>query len=154
MEMEPITLGPAPYSSPDPATDGIRMLPLEDGTSAAEAADAAAESREATNYASMDKADLVKLAEERDIEVSRGDGKDGDPVKADYVAALTQDDTSDMKAADWKEAVANASDMESLENLADQYANSGAEYKSVDQAFISREEELKSAAGEGNGNSE
>lgn len=33
MEMAPIVLGPAPYSSPDPATDGIRMLPLEEGSS-------------------------------------------------------------------------------------------------------------------------
>ena len=33
MEMAPIVLGPAPYSSPDPATDGIRMLPLEQGSS-------------------------------------------------------------------------------------------------------------------------
>lgn len=30
MEAEPIVLGPGPYSSPDPETDGIRMLPLED----------------------------------------------------------------------------------------------------------------------------
>jgi hypothetical protein len=33
MEMQPIVLGPAPYSSPDPETDGIKMLPLEEGTS-------------------------------------------------------------------------------------------------------------------------
>ena len=38
VEMQPIVLGPAPFSSPDPETDGIRMLPLEDGSSASEEA--------------------------------------------------------------------------------------------------------------------
>ena len=46
VEMQPIVLGPAPFSSPDPETDGIRMLPLEDGTSAASAANEAAKLRE------------------------------------------------------------------------------------------------------------
>lgn len=34
-------------------------------------------------------AELKKLAEERGLEVTRGDGKEGDPVKADYVKALS-----------------------------------------------------------------
>lgn len=38
----------------------------------------------------MTKADLVALAEKEGITVLRGDGEDGDPVKADYVEALSQ----------------------------------------------------------------
>jgi hypothetical protein len=32
-EAEPVVLSTAPYSSPDPETDGIRMVPLDDQTS-------------------------------------------------------------------------------------------------------------------------
>jgi hypothetical protein len=36
----------------------------------------------------MTKEDLTTLAAEKNITVTRGDGTDGEPLKADYVAAL------------------------------------------------------------------
>lgn len=47
------------------------------------------------DYAELTVEDLQKLAEEREIEVSRGDGKKGDPLQADYVAALEAADAAD-----------------------------------------------------------
>lgn len=44
------------------------------------------------DYAELKVGELKKLAAERELEVSRGDGKDGDPVQADYVAALEKAD--------------------------------------------------------------
>jgi uncharacterized radical SAM superfamily protein len=49
----------------------------------------------AEKYESQDKAELVKEAEKRSLDVKRGDGDtDKDPVKADYVAALVADDAA------------------------------------------------------------
>lgn len=45
------------------------------------------ESAEA-ELAELSKGELVELAEEHSIEVTRGDGAEGEPVKADYVKAL------------------------------------------------------------------
>lgn len=39
---------------------------------------------------SMKKDELVTLAKEREVEVTREDGEDGEPTKADYVRALTE----------------------------------------------------------------
>ena len=47
-------------------------------------------SAEPIDVGSMTKSELVELAEKRGIEVVRGDGQDGAPVKADYVRALTE----------------------------------------------------------------
>lgn len=41
-----------------------------------------------TSYSSMKKDELVALAEERGLTVTRSDGEDAEPVKADYVRAL------------------------------------------------------------------
>jgi hypothetical protein len=46
----------------------------------------------------MTKADLVELAEQQGVEVTRGDGAEGDPVKADYVEALATADTASSSA--------------------------------------------------------
>jgi hypothetical protein len=35
------------------------------------------------------KDELIELAKERDVQVTRADGKEGDPLKADYVRALS-----------------------------------------------------------------
>lgn len=43
-------------------------------------------------YSSKTKQELVALAEERELEVVRRDGQDGEPVKADYIAALEEAD--------------------------------------------------------------
>lgn len=41
----------------------------------------------------MTKEDLVDLATDRGLTVTRGDGSDGEPLKADYVNALSSDTT-------------------------------------------------------------
>ena len=148
VEMQPVVMGTPPFSSPDPATDGIRMLPLEDQTTpnAAEAADQAAELRELGSYGDKSPDELKSLAEERDLTVTRTDGKDGRLRKEDYVAALTQDDTSDMKAADFKELVAGASTEEELQSVADTFEASGREYASVNAAIDKRLEEIQAEA--------
>lgn len=46
------------------------------------------------NYAELTVEELKSLATERELEVTRGDGKKGDPVQADYVAALEAADAS------------------------------------------------------------
>jgi len=43
---------------------------------------------EAKDWDSLTKAELEAEAEKRGLTVKRGDGEDGDPVKADYVKAL------------------------------------------------------------------
>lgn len=55
------------------------------------AVEAPAEAKD-QDYSSMSKEELVALAEKRELTVTRGDGKDGDPVKPDYVAALQEAD--------------------------------------------------------------
>ena len=44
--------------------------------------------RERTELAELSKDELVEIAEARGLEVTRGDGKDGDPLKDDYLRAL------------------------------------------------------------------
>ena len=44
---------------------------------------------DAPDYGAMEKADLVALADERGLDVTRADGKDGDPLVSDYVRALS-----------------------------------------------------------------
>lgn len=43
---------------------------------------------DAPDFESMSKEELVKLAEERGLEVTRADGEDGAPLKSDFVKAL------------------------------------------------------------------
>lgn len=140
-------IGPAPFSSPDPATDARKMLPLEDGTSSAydsRVADQARHQAEATNYNSMSLEDLKSLAEEKDLDVE-GTGKDGRVKKSDYVDALNSDDTKDMKAADWKEQISAAADQDALDEVAERYSESGHTYKSVEAAVEARQKEIDDA---------
>ncbi|MEM8598362.1 MAG: hypothetical protein AAGF99_00435 [Bacteroidota bacterium] len=46
------------------------------------------------SYSDLDKDVLVDLADERKLEVTRADGKDGEPLKSDYVAALAAADAA------------------------------------------------------------
>lgn len=43
---------------------------------------------ETPDFSRMTKAELVDVAEDRGLTVFRGDGKDGDPTKEDYLHAL------------------------------------------------------------------
>lgn len=149
---ERTVLSAPPFSSPDPATDARRMLPLEDGSSAHQSAVEAAEIREATtlsDYNSLSPAELKELAEERDLEIE-GTGKGGNVKKSDYVSALEADDLSDMKAADFKELVANATTQDELDEAAGKYADSEKSYASVEDAIEKRQDELDAEADNAN----
>lgn len=47
-----------------------------------------------TNYSRQSLQDLKDEANRRDLDVQRGDGQEGDPLKADYVSALEEDDSN------------------------------------------------------------
>lgn len=46
----------------------------------------------AATYEEQDKDELESEAERRGLDVERADGKDGKPLKSDYIAALEADD--------------------------------------------------------------
>lgn len=96
-EMEPIVLGHPPFSSDNPRTDGVRMLPLEDGTSASQARAEAAEAS-----------------------------------------------SEEMKAKDWKAEVEKADSQEALDEIVNRYEDSGAVYKTVEEAIEKKQDELNS----------
>lgn len=84
----------------EPVLDGEgnptrQVRPVAGGT-----ADAAAAAEETVDYSSKSKDELVQLAEKRELEVVRGDGQDGEPVKADYVRALQEADEAVESADD------------------------------------------------------
>ena len=136
-----IVLGTPPFSSPDPATDGLKMLPLEDGTSAYEARQDAAAVRSAGedgDYSSMSKKELQDLAAQRDVDV---DGLKKDEI----VSALQADDASDMKASDFKDQIAAAQDQDALDSVAELYSASGRSYSSVEAALEKRQGEIDDA---------
>lgn len=53
-----------------------------------------------TDFSGMTKSELEALAAEHDVEVTRTDGAEGDPLKDDYVAALTAHFDTAPKAGD------------------------------------------------------
>lgn len=57
-----------------------------------------AESTTPTDYESQTVADLKEEAERRGLDVTRGDGEDGAPLKADYVSALQKSDKGGASA--------------------------------------------------------
>lgn len=140
-QQERTVLGPPPFSSPDPATDARRMLPLEDGTSAHVASLEAHEIRQAKqtgDYAKMNVADLKAMVEERDLSPESN-------KKADLVAALQEDDASEMKAADFKQLVEAASTQDELDQAAELYEASGKSYSSVEKAIEDKQTEINEA---------
>lgn len=149
---EPIRMGTPPFSSPDPATDGIRMLPLEGGhgsvggTDGADAPLATAGGDETKGYGDMSKPELKSLAEERDLDVKRTDGDETKKLRiSDYVTAFEADDTKEFKAADWKQKVADAKDQDELDEIVTLYDESDADYATVKAAIDAKQEALNSA---------
>lgn len=138
---EPTVMGAPPFSSPDPATDAKRMLPLEDGTSAHQARLDVEGTRTEGDYKGMSPAELKALTEERDLAVE-GTGKGGAVKKNDYIAALQEDDAADMKAADFKEQVEAAENQDALDEIAQLYDNSGKSYSTVEAAIEKKQAEL------------
>lgn len=132
--VEPIVLGTVPFSSPDPVTDAKKMLPLEDGTSAYEAREDAAQQREMSDVSKMKKDELVARAEEM--------GLDSSGTKDELVARISEEQASDMKASDFKDRVNAANSQDELDEAAEFYANSGKEYASVASAIERRQAEI------------
>ena len=137
-KVEPIVLGAPPYSSPDPATDARKMLPLEDGTSAYEAREEVVGKYDTTDYKSMKADELKALVAERDLTPDSN-------KKDDLVAALTADDAEGMKASDFKDRIAAATTQEELDAVGEFYTNSGRSYSSVENAMEARQKELDEA---------
>lgn len=146
MAREPIRMGTPPFSSPDPATDGVRMLPLEGGHGSVGTTLVGDEnsSDSGDDYSKLSPAELKELAEERGLEV-KGTGANGNVKKVDLVSALQQDDTKDMKAADWKKEIEEAADQDALDEIATRYDDSGASYTTVKAAIEKRQEEFNAS---------
>lgn len=149
MELEPVKIGPGAYASPDPATSEHAMVtswgdePLETHVAAA-AAEKAAEAREG-DYNSMSKADLEKLAKERELEVE-GTGANKSVKKSDLVGALQRDDTEEMDSRDFLAEVDEAQDEEALKAAEEKYLASDKKYSRVDKAIERKREELANSS--------
>ena len=143
---EGIVMGTPPHSSPDPATDGARMLPLEDGTSAHDAALDAAYAREneqaeseGEDYSSLKVAELREKMEERELDHS-GMKKD------DMVAALQEDDASRMDESDFISRIEAAKNQDELDAVAELYEAQENEWSAVENAFEAKQTELNDEA--------
>lgn len=137
-EFEGTYLSTPPFSSPNPKTEGLRMLPLEDGTSAHQSAVEAAGFRDAakgSDYRSMKVADLKKLAQSRELEPASN-------KKDDLVAALLAADGENLNAADFIEKVNSATTQEELDAAADLYEASGNQFSTVEDAIDKKQDEL------------
>jgi hypothetical protein len=101
---ERIILGTPPFSSPDPATEKGRMVPINHGGPSVMASDGSAQTPEEAKASQYDDMTVQELAEEtskREIDMSgRGTGKDGALKKSDYIDALQGDDDSEGGDAD------------------------------------------------------
>jgi len=137
-----IVLGAVPHSSPVGHTEAQKMLPLEDGTSAYEAAVDAEARRNAENLSGLKKPDLVKVAQDEDLDLPDG-VEDFDEMKADDLRDhIRQQRASGMKASDFTEKIKAATSQEELDAVAEEYEASGKELKSVDAALEKRQDEL------------
>lgn len=75
LDGDPVERGP---SEPEPVDEPVEHQ-----------ADDGEEAEDELDLASLSKPELVALAERRGIDVVRGDGEDGPPLKNDYIAALS-----------------------------------------------------------------
>jgi hypothetical protein len=94
------TTKPSPEPLPGPTSDAaapaVTLADFSDEELLAEVAERGLVTEESkVAYAELSIEDLQKLAKERDLEVKRGDGKKGNPLQADYVAALEAADAAD-----------------------------------------------------------
>jgi hypothetical protein len=137
---EATVLGTPAFSSPDPVTDGITMLPLEDGTSAHQGALEAAKVRDenADPYESLKNADLKKLVKERGLEAESN--KNDDLLKA-----LRAHDADGMLAGDFIEKVNAATDQDSLDAAVALYEAQDRELVSVEDAIEKKQTEINEA---------
>jgi hypothetical protein len=134
---EPTVLGTVPFSSPEPHTDGLRMLPLEDGTSAHQASIESAEIRDANTdpYKGMKNAELKRLVSERGLEAEGN-------KNADLLAALRADDADGMLASDFIARVNAATNQEELDAAASLYEAQDRELSTVEAAIEKKQEAL------------
>lgn len=144
-DFEPTYISTPPFSSPDPATEGLRMVPLEDGIGAHQTEaqvrkmsltdEEANGGAEITDYGKMKVDDLKALVEERNLEAESN-------KKADLVAALQADDAADMKASDFIEAINAATNQEELDAAAELYEAQERTLVSVESAIEKKQTEL------------
>lgn len=76
-------------------------------------------------------------------------GLNDDAVPADTEPA----NDGEMKAGDWKAEVEAVDSQEALDEVADRYATSGSDFKTVEAAIEKKQDELNSAAAD-NGNND
>jgi len=139
-----IVLGAVPHSSPVGHTEGQKMLPLEDGTSAYEAAVDAEARRNAENLSGLKKDDLVKVANDEDLDLPDG-VEDFNDMKVDELRDhIRQQRASGMKASDFTDKIKEATNQEELDAVAEEYDASGKNLKSVESALEKRQKELDS----------
>jgi hypothetical protein len=134
---EPIRLGSVPFSSYDPATEGRKMLPLQDGTSGAHdfIAGDEAEGDHAADYSDLKNPELKALVAERGLEA---DSNKNDDLRKALMAA----DAEEMGARDFIAAINEATTMEELDAAYAVYDAQETEYVTVDKAYDAKKSEL------------
>jgi hypothetical protein len=140
-----IVLGAVPHSSPVGHTEAQKMLPLEDGTSAYEAAIDAEQRRNAESLSGMKKDELVSLAEREDIDLPDGVDDFNDMKVDDLKDHIRQQRASGMKASDFTDKIKAAQSQEELDAVTEEYEASGKNLKSVESAIEKRQDELDAA---------
>lgn len=113
MDLEPVVMGAGAYGSPDPVTNENVLLPAVDdphSIGAGAAADAAKARNAEQGYKALSPDELKAEVERREISMpDEGSGKDGNLVKADYVAALEK---ADVDSADFDALKERAKELE------------------------------------------
>lgn len=137
VELQPVFVGPPAYGSPEGDQLGNQLVPLVDDPHHTAAMASERARSESGDYSKMKKAELSKLAEEREIEGASEMKKD------ELVAALNAADSEDMNSADFKDRVNAASSMEELEEAENFYVDSGQSYSSVEKAIEKKRAELE-----------
>lgn len=142
MEGSQIVLGPVAVSSPNPETEAQRMLPLEDGTSAYEAGEAAATRRAAESLTDVKKPELVEIAQSENVPLPDGVDDHEDMKADDLKQAIRENRASGLRAKDFIERINNATDQASLDAAVEEYEASGKELSTVEKAAEKKQDEL------------
>jgi hypothetical protein len=140
--MDGIVLGAPAFSSPNPDTDNSRMLPLEDGTSAYEAGEAAATRRAAESLSDVKKDELVEIARSEDVPLPDG-AEDHSDMKVDELKqAIRENRASGLRAKDFIEKVNASTDQTSLDAAVEEYEASGKNLSTVEKAIEKKQDDL------------
>jgi hypothetical protein len=158
-ELAPVVMAPPGYASPDPATSGVPLLPLEDSPLSADlsedyAADeisAGAKTSHATTLSGnamsgfpadrdeWDKAMWQIAAKQHGLSTKGSANALRDRVE-EHEASMEA--SADKKAGDWIADVEGAEGADALEDVKAQYEESGADFKTVSEAIEKKQAEL------------